>query len=129
MGVIEDAAAGAIKKREGIDAHALVGVEPLHAGLAPSKGQARNDIEGGGAYVNNLPCDRAMPHRTLGPVTEWMMEPIYCGAYHPASNICTFCPGREYMTLNFTMEQRHLDQVDRIETLLAATEAEVLEKA
>ncbi len=69
------------------------------------------------------------PHRTLGPVTEWMMEPIYCGAYHPASNICTFCPGREYMTLNFTMEQRHLDRVDNIETLLAATEAKALEKA
>ncbi len=63
------------------------------------------------------------PHRTFGPVTEWMMEPIYCGAYHPASNICTFCPGREYMTLNFTMEQRHLDKVDRIETLIQQIEA------
>ncbi|EIQ01964.1 tyrosyl-tRNA synthetase [Opitutaceae bacterium TAV1] len=26
----------------------------VHAGLAPSKGQARKDIEGGGVYVNNL---------------------------------------------------------------------------
>lgn len=26
----------------------------LHAGLAPSKGQARKDIEGGGIYVNNV---------------------------------------------------------------------------
>jgi hypothetical protein len=63
------------------------------------------------------------PHRTLGPVTQWMMEPIYCGAYHPASNIATFCPGREYMTVNFVMEQRHIDAVERIEPLIAKIEA------
>ena len=28
----------------------------VHAGLAPSKGQARKDIEGGGIYVNNVKC-------------------------------------------------------------------------
>ena len=65
------------------------------------------------------------PHRTFGPVTDWMMEPIYCGAYHPAANICTFCPGREFMTLNFTMEQRHIDKVDRISALLDTVEAKV----
>jgi hypothetical protein len=63
------------------------------------------------------------PHRTFGPVTEWMMEPIYCGAYHPAQNIATFCPGREYMTLNFVMEQRYVDLADRIEPLIASIEA------
>ena len=63
------------------------------------------------------------PHRTMGPVTDWMIEPIYCGAYHPASNICTFCPGREFMTLNFVMEARHVEMVDRIEPLIAAAEA------
>jgi len=63
------------------------------------------------------------PHRTLGPVTQWMMEPIYCGAYHPASNIATFCPGREFMTVNFVMEQRHIDAVERIEPLIARVEA------
>ncbi len=63
------------------------------------------------------------PHRTFGPVTEWMMEPIYCGAYHPAQNITTFCPGREFMTLNFVMEQRHIDLADRIEPLIASIEA------
>jgi hypothetical protein len=63
------------------------------------------------------------PHRTFGPVTEWMIEPIYCGAYHAATNICTFCPGREYMTLNFIMEQRHIDMVERIEPLIAQIEA------
>ena len=26
----------------------------MHGGLCPSKGQARKDIEGGGAYVNNI---------------------------------------------------------------------------
>lgn len=63
------------------------------------------------------------PHRTMGPVTDWMIEPIYCGAYHPASNICTFCPGREFMTLNFVMEARHIEMVERIEPLIAAAEA------
>ena len=26
----------------------------VHAGLAPSKGQARKDLEGGGLYLNNI---------------------------------------------------------------------------
>lgn len=63
------------------------------------------------------------PHHSMGPVTEWMIEPIYCGAYHPAQNICTFCPGREFMTLNFVMEARHIEMVGRIETLIAEVEA------
>jgi hypothetical protein len=63
------------------------------------------------------------PHRTFGPVTDWMVEPIYCGAFHASTNICTFCPGREYMTLNFIMEQRHIDMVERIEPLIAQIEA------
>ncbi|MDB5540458.1 MAG: hypothetical protein JWQ89_2185 [Devosia sp.] len=63
------------------------------------------------------------PHRTFGPVTDWMVEPIYCGAYHSASNIATFCPGRDYMTVNFTMEERNIEMVDRIEPLIAAVEA------
>ena len=63
------------------------------------------------------------PHGTYGPMTHGMMEPIYCGAWHPAANICTFCPGREYVTLNFSMEQRLLPNVDRIEPLLQRIEA------
>jgi hypothetical protein len=63
------------------------------------------------------------PHRTYGPMTHGMMEPIFCGAWHPAANICTFCPGREYVTLNFTMETRHIANVERIEHLLAKVEA------
>ena len=63
------------------------------------------------------------PHRTMGPLTDWMVEPIYCGAYHNSTNICTFCPGREYMTLNFVIEERHLASVDKIEPLIARLEA------
>ena len=48
------------------------------------------------------------PHRTMGPLTEWLVEPIYCGAFHQSTNICTFCPGRDFMTLNFVVEERHL---------------------
>jgi hypothetical protein len=63
------------------------------------------------------------PHRTYGPMTHGMVEPIYCGAWHPAANICTFCPGRKYVTLNFSMEQRHIDNVGKIEALLERIEA------
>ena len=37
----------------------------VHAGLAPSKGAARKDIEAGGVYVNNVKCDPAAPTRAL----------------------------------------------------------------
>jgi hypothetical protein len=63
------------------------------------------------------------PHRTYGPMTHGMIEPIYCGAWHPAANICTFCPGREYVTFNFTMEDRHIANVDKITALLDRIEA------
>jgi hypothetical protein len=63
------------------------------------------------------------PHRTYGPLTHGLVEPIYCGAWHPAANICTFCPGREYVTFNFSMEQRLLPNVDKIMSLLERVEA------
>jgi hypothetical protein len=62
------------------------------------------------------------PHRTNGPMTQGMVEPIYCGAWHPAANICTFCPGRDYVTFNFTMEERHIANVDKITALLDRVE-------
>lgn len=40
----------------------------VHAGLAPSKGQARKDIEGGGIYLNNVrtaEASRAVTHNDL----------------------------------------------------------------
>jgi hypothetical protein len=64
------------------------------------------------------------PHRTMGPLTDWMMEPIYCGAFHQSTNISTFCPGREYMTISFVVEKRHLENVDRIEQLIGQLEVE-----
>ena len=63
------------------------------------------------------------PHRTMGPLTDWMVEPIYCGAFHQSTNICTFCPGRDYMTLNFVVEERHLASIERVEKLIAEMEA------
>ena len=63
------------------------------------------------------------PHRTYGPMTNGVIEPIYCGAWHSAANICTFCPGREYVTFNFSMEQRHIANVDKITPLLERVEA------
>ncbi len=62
------------------------------------------------------------PHRTYGPMTHGLIEPIYCGAWHPATNICTFCPGRDYVTLNFSMETRHLANVDKVMALLEEME-------
>ncbi|HET8729036.1 MAG TPA: hypothetical protein VFO41_16160 [Alphaproteobacteria bacterium] len=63
------------------------------------------------------------PHRTYGPMTHGMLEPIYCGAWHPAANLVTFCPGREYLALSFSMEQRHIANVHKIEDLLDSVEA------
>jgi hypothetical protein len=63
------------------------------------------------------------PHRTYGPMTHGMIEPLYVGAWHPGQNICTFCPGREYITLNFSMEDRHIANVDNIMPLLERIEA------
>ena len=63
------------------------------------------------------------PHRTYGPLTQGVVEPIYCGAWHSAANIATFCPGREYVTFNFSMEQRHIANVAKIMPLLERIEA------
>ncbi len=62
------------------------------------------------------------PHRTYGPMTHGLIEPIYCGAWHAAANICTFCPGRSHVTFNFSMEQRHLAQIGRVMELIEETE-------
>jgi hypothetical protein len=75
----------------------------------------------------NLGIDIALtlvpPHRAFGPLTQGIMEPIYCGAWHPAQNICTYCPGRTYLTMNFSMEERHIANVDKIMRLLERIEA------
>jgi hypothetical protein len=75
----------------------------------------------------NLGIDIALtlvpPHRTYGPLTHGIMEPIYCGAWHPAQNICTYCPGREYVTMNFSMDERLIANVEKIMPLLEKIEA------
>jgi hypothetical protein len=63
------------------------------------------------------------PHRTYGPMTHGMVEPLYVGAWHPGQNICTFCPGRDYVTLNFAMEERLIPMVDRITALMETIES------
>ena len=62
------------------------------------------------------------PHRTYGDLTRGLIEPIYCGSYHPGSNLCTFVPGRKSITLNFSMRRQFLPQVEAIEGLLAQLE-------
>ncbi len=58
------------------------------------------------------------PHRTYGDLTKGLIEPIYCGSYHPGSNLCTFVPARKNVTLNFSMRTKHLSHVEKIAGLL-----------
>lgn len=64
------------------------------------------------------------PHRMYGNLTAGMMEPVYCGSYHPGSNLCTFVPGRDYVTFNFCMRQNHLAPADDVQSLLDTLEAD-----
>lgn len=64
------------------------------------------------------------PHRTYGRLTDGVVEPIFCGAWHDGVNICTFCPSRNYLALSFAMEERLLKYVDNIEPLIERIEAE-----
>ncbi len=58
------------------------------------------------------------PQRLGGELTSQMMEPIYCGTFHPGFNMCVFAPGKEHMTFNFSLYQRHLSKVEKIRQLL-----------
>lgn len=64
------------------------------------------------------------PHRTYGRLTDGVVEPIFCGAWHDGINICTFCPSRNYLALSFAMDDRLLKYVDDIEPLIVRIEAE-----
>lgn len=100
-------------------------------------GSAMKTLRGLNAIWKGLPGKRFMrfnmgieialtlvpPHRPSGRVSHGIIEPIYCGAWHPGQNICTFCPGRDYITLNFSMEGRHIANVDKIMPLLERIEA------
>jgi hypothetical protein len=71
----------------------------------------------------NIVLTLVPPHRAYGPMANGLVEPIYCGAWHDSMNIATFCPGREYLTINFAIEERLLPLVDKVEALLARIEA------
>ncbi len=64
------------------------------------------------------------PHRTYGSLTKGLMEPIYCGSYHPGSNLCTFVPARRTVTLNFSMRREYLPLVDRVGELMNALDTQ-----
>lgn len=66
------------------------------------------------------------PHRAMGPLSEWVVEPIFVGAFHPSTNICTFCPGRKYMTLNFALGKADTDKVADILGVIERAEATVI---
>ncbi len=58
------------------------------------------------------------PQRLAGELTRQMMEPIYCGTFHPGFNMCVFAPGKEHMTFNFSLYARHLPKVKKIKQFL-----------
>ncbi len=63
------------------------------------------------------------PHRIAGKLSHGMAEPIFCGSYHPGTNICTFVPGREFVTFNFSVRPQHVAAIEDVATLLAEIDA------
>ena len=63
------------------------------------------------------------PHRTYGPMTHGMMEPIYCGAWHPAANIAPSAPAANTSRSTSRWRPRHIANVDKITPLLERIEA------
>ncbi len=60
------------------------------------------------------------PHRMYGNVTSGMMEPVYCGSYHPGTNLCTFVPSRQHVSFSYAMPRHLLDRAKDIPGLLAS---------
>ncbi len=58
------------------------------------------------------------PHRIYGNLTQGLREHIHAGSWHPGANLCTFVPAKEYATLNFSMEMRHIAHAGKIQALL-----------
>ena len=58
------------------------------------------------------------PHQLAGPLTDGMLEPIYCGATIPGVNGCFVVPGRDWVSFNFVVEAQKLGQIDRLDTAL-----------
>ncbi|MEX1181133.1 MAG: hypothetical protein WEB63_10050 [Cucumibacter sp.] len=58
------------------------------------------------------------PHRMYGNLTLGMLEPIYCGSYHPGTNLCTFVPARHWVSFSYTMPRHLLDRAAFVPELL-----------
>jgi hypothetical protein len=58
------------------------------------------------------------PHQLIGPLTQGMIEPIYCGAAIPGVNACFVVPGRDWVTFNFTVEAQKLRQIKDLDAAL-----------
>jgi hypothetical protein len=63
------------------------------------------------------------PHRMYGNVTSGMMEPVYCGSYHPGTNLCTFVPSRRHVSFSYAMPRHLLDRASDVPRLLASLDA------
>jgi hypothetical protein len=58
------------------------------------------------------------PHQLIGPLTQGMIEPIYCGAAIPGVNACFVVPGRDWVTFNFTVEAQKLPRIKHLDAAL-----------
>lgn len=63
------------------------------------------------------------PHRATGALGKDVIEPIYCGAWHPGGNGAIFCPGRKYITLVFVLEEKFLPNAERFMDVLNKVDA------
>lgn len=59
------------------------------------------------------------PHQLVGPLTQGMIEPIYCGAAIPGVNACFVVPGRDWVSFNFTVESQKRAQIETLDAALA----------
>lgn len=58
------------------------------------------------------------PQLLAGEMTRGLMEPIYCGTFHPGMNLCVFAPGKTHITINLSLHARLVPHVEKIEALL-----------
>jgi len=58
------------------------------------------------------------PHRLYGNLTLGMLEPIFCGSYHPGTSLCTYVPARKYVSFAYTMPKPRLDRIGSVPDLL-----------
>lgn len=58
------------------------------------------------------------PHRLGGPLTEGLLEPVYCGATTPGANACVIVPGRTLVSFNFFIQQHLVPKLTALDKLL-----------